>query len=66
MENLDVNILIKTFTEKVNQMSNDLIVKDAIITQLASELEKLNNQSAVDQPVEEKKTKTVAKDDEFK
>lgn len=44
--NLDVNILIQTFSEKVNQLSNDLVVKDAVIAQLTKQLEAYNQHMA--------------------
>lgn len=44
--NLDVNILIQTFSDKVNQLSNDLVVKDAVITQLTKQLEAYNQHMA--------------------
>lgn len=42
--NLDVNILMQTFTERIAQMSNDIIVKDAIITQFKSRIDELEKQ----------------------
>lgn len=44
--NLDVNILIQTFSEKVNQLSNDLVVKDAVIAQLTKQLESYSQHMA--------------------
>ena len=32
--NLDINLVIQTFQEKVNQLMNDLIIKEATIKQL--------------------------------
>ena len=39
--NLDVNILMQTFTERIAQMSNDIIVKDAVITQFKNKIDEL-------------------------
>lgn len=43
-DNLDVNLLIQSFSEKIAQLTNDLIIKDAIIKQLNSQMENLINQ----------------------
>lgn len=44
-QNLDIGNLVKVFTEKVNQMSNDLIIKEAIILQLTKDNELLRQQN---------------------
>jgi len=38
-QNLDVNIVIQSFQEKVSQLMMENIVKDATIKQLASKIE---------------------------
>lgn len=59
--NLDVNILIKTFSDRINQMTSDLIVKDAMIAQLTMQLESLKKGEHLS--VEEKE---IEIDEEFK
>lgn len=46
--NIDINILIQTFSDKVNQLSNDLIVKDAIIRQLMNRIDELEKKLDLD------------------
>ena len=41
MDNLDVNIIIQVFNEKVNALVSDLVVKEAMIRQLTMQLEEL-------------------------
>jgi len=60
MDDLDVNILIQTFTEKLSQLTTDLIVKEATIKQLNIKIanlvaamqpdksQKLNKQTKID------------------
>lgn len=38
---LDMNLLIQTFSEKITQLTNDCVVKDTIIKQLSSKIEEL-------------------------
>ena len=57
--NLDVNILVQVFNERIAQMSSDLIVKDTLIRQLTAKIEELeseNNSSS---------KKTAKKDESF-
>lgn len=42
---LDVNMLIQSFTDRVSQLTNDNILKDAIIKQLTAKIEELTNPS---------------------
>lgn len=42
-DNIDVNLLLQSFSEKIVQLTNDLIIKDTIIKQLNVEIEKLTN-----------------------
>lgn len=39
--NLDVNLIIQVFQEKVNQLTTENIIKDATIRQLAAQMEEL-------------------------
>jgi len=41
MDNLDVNILVQTFNEKIASLMTELIVKEATIRQLNAEMQKL-------------------------
>ena len=34
MDDLDINILVQTFSEKIGQLATDLVVKEATIKQL--------------------------------
>jgi hypothetical protein len=45
-DNLDVNILIQSFSDRVAQLTNDLILKDAVIKQLTAKIEELNATNA--------------------
>ena len=45
-QNLDVNLIIQAFQEKVNQLTTELVVKEATIKQLmmqASQIQPLND-----------------------
>lgn len=46
---LDVNMLIQSFTDRVSQLTNDNIVKDAIIKQLTAKIEELTNSNNVEE-----------------
>jgi uncharacterized protein YoxC len=39
--NLDINVVIQAFQEKVNQLMNDLIIKEATIKQLVTQIQHL-------------------------
>lgn len=41
---LDMNLLIQTFSEKITQLTNDCVVKDTIIKQLSSKIEELEKE----------------------
>lgn len=40
--NLDVNIVIQTFQEKLNQTITDLVIKEALVKQLTLQIQELN------------------------
>lgn len=40
--NLDVNIIIQTFQEKVSQLMTELIVKEATIKQLSVQIQQMS------------------------
>jgi len=42
-QNLDINLVIQSFQEKVSQLSMEGIVKDATIKHLSSRIEELEN-----------------------
>lgn len=46
--NIDVNILIQTFSEKINQLSNDLVLKEAVIKQLMFKVNELEEKLSLD------------------
>lgn len=54
---LDVNILIQCFNEKISQMMTEIIIKDATIRQLTAKLQ----ESVVDQKIN-KSTKNKTDD----
>lgn len=56
--NLDVNILVQVFSDRVNQLTNDLIIKDAVIMQLKQQIEALSKN--------DEDTSSVSVDDSFK
>ena len=46
--NLDVNIIIQTFQEKVSQLITELVVKEATIKQLSLQIQQLQTASVKD------------------
>jgi len=46
MEDIDVNILIQVFNEKISSLMTDIVVKDTTIRQLKIKLESLEAASA--------------------
>jgi hypothetical protein len=46
--NLDVNLIIQTFQEKVSQLMTELVVKEATVKQLSLQIQQLQNPSAKD------------------
>jgi len=57
--NLDVNILVQVFNERIAQMSSDLIVKDTLIRQLTAKIEELESEA------NSSSKKTAKKDESF-
>jgi len=55
---LDINILVQTFNEKMSQMMTEIVIKEATIKQLTAQIEKMSTQQKT---VKTTKTKT----DEF-
>jgi hypothetical protein len=51
-QNLDINLIVQSFQEKINQIMTELVIKDATIKQLSIELEKIQKEN-----VSEKKDK---------
>ena len=62
MDDLDVNILVQTFTEKISQLMTDIVVKEATIKQLNI---KIANMVASMQPVKTEKISKQTKTDDF-
>lgn len=54
---LDVNILVQTFNERMAQMMTEIVIKEATIKQLTAQIEQLTAQ--------QKTVKTKTKTDEF-
>jgi hypothetical protein len=46
--NLDVNLIIQTFQEKVSQLITELVVKEATIKQLSLQIQQLQAPSVKD------------------
>lgn len=42
--NLDVNLIIQTFQEKLSQLTTDLVIKEATIKQLTNVIQQLETQ----------------------
>lgn len=62
MDDLDINILVQTFSEKIGQLTTDLVVKEATIKQLNI---KVANLIAAMQPVKTEKIIKQTKTDNF-
>lgn len=45
---LDVNFLVQTFTERISQLTNDNIIKDAVIKQLQAQIEQMTTKTDED------------------
>lgn len=41
--NLDANLVIQSFQERINQMLADLVIKDAVIKHLNNQIQELNS-----------------------
>lgn len=42
-QNLDVNLIIQSFQERLNQLTTELVVKEATIRQLMNQISELAN-----------------------
>ena len=62
MDDLDINILVQTFSEKIGQLVTDLVVKEATIKQLSAKVATL---TAMTQPGKTEKTIKQTKTDNF-
>ena len=62
MDDLDINILVQTFSEKIGQLTTDLVIKEATIKQLNI---KVANLIAAMQPGKTEKTIKQTKTDNF-
>jgi len=58
MNDLDVNILIQVFNEKISSLMTEIVVKDATIRQLSSQIEATQ--------AEHVKTEVKKKEEDFK
>lgn len=55
--NLDINLVIQSFQEKVNQLITENVVKDATIKQLSAQIDSLMSQTTVAVKDDSKKDK---------
>ena len=62
MDDLDINILVQTFSEKIGQLVTDLVVKEATIKQLSAKVATL---TAMTQPGKTEKLIKQTKTDNF-
>jgi len=62
MDDLDINILVQTFSEKIGQLTTDLVIKEATIKQLNI---KVANLIAAMQPGKTEKTIKQTKTDKY-
>jgi hypothetical protein len=51
--NLDINIIIQTFQEKIAQLTTDIVVKEATIKQLNAMLVQMSNHTHEEENVKE-------------
>jgi hypothetical protein len=56
-QNLDVNLIIQSFQEKVSALITEIVVKDATIKQLTAQIQTLSEKPSISPKVEEKKDK---------
>ena len=54
---LDINILVQTFNERMSQMMTEIVIKEATIKQLTAQIEQLS--------LQQKTVKTKTKTDDF-
>lgn len=54
---IDINILVQTFNERMSQMMTEIVIKEATIKQLTAQIEKLTTQQKTI-----KQTKTKSED----
>ena len=57
--NLDINLVIQAFQEKVGQLTTDIVIKEATIKQLVSQIQQfqINQDDFITQISSEKKAK---------
>ena len=46
MENLDANVVIQVFSERLNTLTTELVIRDATIRQLTAQIESLTAANA--------------------
>lgn len=44
-QNLDINLVVQSFQEKINQLMTENIVKDATIKQLTAQIQSMSQES---------------------
>lgn len=63
MDNLDVNVLVQVFNEKISSLMTELVVKEATIRQLNNEMQKLLD--TIRAPKTAKKQEDTKQSDDF-
>ena len=60
MDNLDINVLVQTFNEKIAQLTTESVIKDATIKQLLLKVDELSALATTNKQEDKNK---VQKDD---
>lgn len=63
---LDINIVIQCFNEKISQMMTEIIVKEATIKQLNIQIQQLNEIQQLTENIKTTKVNKTDKSDDFK
>lgn len=63
--NIDANLIIQVFQEKLNQLNTELVVKEALIRHLNVQIQDLNNYIMTIQPKQKIEKNKKENTDEF-
>jgi uncharacterized coiled-coil protein SlyX len=47
-QNIDVNLIIQSFQERINQLMTEVVVKDATIRQLSAQIQEIESQKSIE------------------
>lgn len=47
-QNIDVNLIIQSFQERINQLMTEVVVKDATIKQLSVQIQEIESQKSIE------------------